>query len=208
MAVLQELLPAEAKGLVFDLDGTVLDTMAHHWQAWKQLSEEFGFSLSVDQLLSLAGKPSRAIMELLCEEQGLTHIDIDTAVQRKTDLYVELAGATQVVECVMEIVHAGKARGLPIAIATGGSKPQVAKSLSAVGLLEGFFDAIVTANDITPGNGKPHPETFLRAAELIGVDPKFCVGYEDAPLGMEAIKRAGFLLAVDVTQMPGYPKLV
>lgn len=67
--------------------------------------------------------------------------------------------------------------GLPIAIATGGSKPQVAKSLSAVGLLEGFFDAIVTANDITPGNGKPHPETFLRAAELIGVDPKFCVGW-------------------------------
>lgn len=50
--------------------GTVLDTMAHHWQAWKQLSEEFGFSLSVDQLLSLAGKPSRAIMELLCEEQA------------------------------------------------------------------------------------------------------------------------------------------
>lgn len=66
------------------------------------------------------------------------------------------------------------ASGLPIAIATGGSRPQVTKSLSAVGLLEGFFDAIVTANDVT--HGKPHPETFLRAAELIGVEPQHCVG--------------------------------
>jgi HAD superfamily hydrolase (TIGR01549 family) len=64
--------------------------------------------------------------------------------------------------------------GLPVAIATGGSRPQVTKSLTAVGLLEGYFDAIVTANDVT--FGKPHPETFLRAAELIGVDPKHCVG--------------------------------
>lgn len=66
------------------------------------------------------------------------------------------------------------AAGLPVAIATGGSRPQVTKSLSAVGLLEGFFDAIVTANDVA--HGKPHPETFLRAAELIGVEPKHCVG--------------------------------
>lgn len=54
---------------MFDLDGTVLDTMAHHWAAWRQLSQEFGFELTVAKLLALAGKPSTAIMELLCEEQ-------------------------------------------------------------------------------------------------------------------------------------------
>ncbi|PSC69561.1 Fructose-1-phosphate phosphatase [Micractinium conductrix] len=201
-----EHLPEEAKGLVFDLDGTVLDTMAHHWAAWRQLSQEFGFELTVAKLLALAGKPSTAIMELLCEEQGITTIDIPKAVQRKTELYVELAGETTVVECVMEIARAGKARGLPVAIATGGSRPQVTKALTAVGLLEGFFDAIVTCNDVT--HGKPHPETFLRAAELIGVEPQHCVGYEDAPLGMQAIKAAGFLQAVDVTLLPAYPKLI
>ena len=52
-------------------------------------------------------------------------------------------------------------------------------------------------------HGKPHPETFLKAAAAIGVHPADCVGYEDAPLGMEAIKRAGFMLAVDVTKLPG-----
>ena len=56
-------------GLVFDLDGTVLDTMADHWQAWQQLSHEYGFKITVDQLLSLAGKPTKAILELLCQEQ-------------------------------------------------------------------------------------------------------------------------------------------
>ena len=129
--------------------------------------------------------------------QGLD-IDIERAVARKTELYVELAGDcrlgrqvfsrfwweltasancagdTQVIECVMEIARAGKAKGLPLAIATGGNRAQVTKSLSAVGLLHGYFDAIVTANDVT--HGKPHPETFLRAAELIGVEPKHCVG--------------------------------
>jgi HAD superfamily hydrolase (TIGR01509 family) len=57
-------------------------------------------------------------------------------------------------------------------------------------------------------HGKPHPETFLKAAALIGVEPQHCVGYEDAKLGMEAIKAAGFLQAIDVTEWAGYPKLV
>ncbi|KAL4424868.1 hypothetical protein ABPG77_002091 [Micractinium sp. CCAP 211/92] len=204
-AVSPEYLPPEAKGLVFDLDGTVLDTMGLHWTAWRQLAKEYGFELSVQKLLSLAGKPTKAILELLCEEQGLA-IDVPQATQRKTELYLQVAGDTKLVDCVMEIAHAAKAKGLPMAIATGGSRPQVTKSLAAVGLLEGFFDAVVTCNDVT--HGKPHPETFLRAAELIGVEPQHCVGYEDAPLGMQAIKAAGFLMAVDVTQMEGYPKLV
>ena len=55
----------------------------------------------------------------------------------------------------MNIARAGKARGLPVAIATGGSRAQASRALAAVGLLQGFFDAIVTCNDVT--NGKPHP---------------------------------------------------
>jgi beta-phosphoglucomutase-like phosphatase (HAD superfamily) len=56
-------------------------------------------------------------------------------------------------------------------------------------------------------NGKPHPETFLRAAELIGVPPSACVGYEDAKLGLQAIRAAGYKLAVDVTLLEGYPHI-
>lgn len=212
-----ELLPPEAKGLVFDLDGTVLDTMSHHWQAWNGVAKKYGVHLTAERLLSLAGMPTRSILELLIKEQGLTSVDVDAALAEKTAHYVELAADTKPVDFVLEIARAAKAKGLPIAVATGGSKKQVYKALVATGLLHlgpdgeplpgGFFDAIVTSDCITPGNGKPHPETFLLAAEKIGVPPALCVGYEDAPLGMEAIRRAGFFKAILVTEHPRYPKL-
>ena len=145
-------------------------------------------------------------MELLVDEQELQdHVDIPSAVTRKQDLYVELAHTTKPIDCVLAVAQEAKTRGLPIAVATGGTKKQVFPALQAAGLSD-FFDAVVTADDVT--QGKPHPETFLKAAQLIGVPPEHCVGYEDAPMGMEAIKRAGFLQAIDVTSWHGYPKLV
>jgi HAD superfamily hydrolase (TIGR01509 family) len=179
--------------------------MKHHWAAWQQMAAEYQVALTVEKLLSLAGKPSKAILELLLHEQGIEGLDIDAAVARKQELYLAQADDTTPIEAVFRIARAGKARGLPMAVATGGSRRQVTKAMAASGLSD-FFGAVVTADDIT--NGKPHPETFLRAAELIGVDPAGCVGYEDAPLGMDAIKAAGFLKAVDVTVLEGYPRLV
>ena len=63
------------------------------------------------------------------------------------------------------------------------------------------FKAVVTAQDVV--RGKPDPETYLKAAEALGIAPEACVGYEDAELGMQAIKAAGFLEAIDVTKLPG-----
>ena len=85
--------------------------MPHHWAAWSQTAREHGIALTIPQLLAQAGKPSTAIMALLCEQQGLHHVDRDAAVQRKQELYVELAGDTLRIEVVMAIAHAGKARG-------------------------------------------------------------------------------------------------
>ena len=64
------------------------------------------------------------------------------------------------------------------------------------------FKAVVTAQDVV--RGKPDPETYLKAAEALGIAPELCVGYEDAELGMQAIKAAGFLEAIDVTKLPGF----
>lgn len=132
-------------GLVFDLDGTILDTMQHHWDAWRQTAEEFGLKLSVEELLALAGKPSTAIMELLCSQQDAHHIDIPSAVKRKQDLYCELAHATEPIGVVLDIAKAAKARGLPVAVATGGSSRQVTKAMAAANLTD-FFDAVVTCD--------------------------------------------------------------
>ena len=81
---------------------------------------------------------------------------------------------------------------------------QVEPAMKSSGVYD-FFEVVVTCDDVS--EGKPHPETFLRAAELLNTDPGLCAGFEDAPMGMEAIRRAGFLQAIDVTKYPWYPRI-
>lgn len=202
----EDLLPAGCKGCVFDCDGTILHTMQHHWNAWKAVTKELGLHCTLDKLKALAGKPSTEIFKIISEEQRAGDVDITAATIRKTELYIELATDTVVIQSVMDIADAAKERGIPCAIATGGQRKSILVALEAAGLAD-YFDAIVTADDITPGHGKPHPETFLLAAKAIGVDPSSCVGYEDAVLGFQAIQAAGFLKAIDVTTLPGYPHI-
>jgi beta-phosphoglucomutase-like phosphatase (HAD superfamily) len=118
--------------------------MKHHWAAWDQTAREHGISLTAQKLLSLAGKPSTAIMKLLCEEQGLA-IDIDSAVKRKADIYCELAVTTQPIDIVLAVAQAAKAKNIPIAVATGGSKRQITGSMAAAGI-SSLFDAVVCAD--------------------------------------------------------------
>lgn len=120
--------------------------MPYHWAAWEQTTRELGIELSLERLLSLAGKPSHAIMELLCKEQGLKDsIDIPGAVKRKQDIYVSLAEASKPIDFVLNVAKIAKSRGIPVAVATGGSRRQVSTSLSASGL-DSFFDAVVTCD--------------------------------------------------------------
>lgn len=163
-------LPDGCQGLVFDLDGTILHTMHHHWMAWEQVSREYGFKLTKETLFSMAGMPSVRIMDVLATEQGLT-FDVEGAALRKQKIYASLATNTEVIPLVMETARQAKARGLPVAVATGGSKLQVKVAMESAGV-DTFFDAVVTCDDVQ--HGKPHPETFLKAAQLIGVDPEKC----------------------------------
>jgi len=142
-------------------------------------------------------------MKTLCEEQNLT-FNVEEAALRKQRIYASLAHETEVIPMVMETARKAKEQKIPIAIATGGSKLQVSVAMKSAGI-DDFFDAVVTCDDIE--HGKPHPETFLKAAALIGVNPEKCVGFEDAPKGLEAIKNARFLQAIDVRTLPGYPTL-
>ena len=194
---------SDAQGLVYDFDGTLINSMHHHWEAWHQVSKEYGFELTKKTLFEMAGQPSVQIMKTLCEEQELV-FDVEEAALRKQRLYASLAEDTEVIPVVMETARKAKERGIPVAVATGGSKLQVSVAMKSAGL-DGFFDAVVTCDDVE--HGKPHPETFLKAAELIGVRPEKCVGFEDAPKGLEAIKNAGFLQAIDVRTWPGYPSI-
>ncbi|KXZ50842.1 hypothetical protein GPECTOR_15g528 [Gonium pectorale] len=206
VSVPEELLPTDAKALIFDCDGTLLDSMGIHYEAWKHTAALFGITITAKAMVELAGKPVNELLDILAERSGvavtpeLRHNFFTT----KSQFYLDHAREVKVIDSVIDIVRAGAARGLPMAVASGGTRRHVMEGLTSTGLLP-YFSAIVCGEDVP--NGKPAPDAFLLAAKQLGVEPSGCVGYEDAALGMQAIRNAGYLAAVDVTQLPSYPHL-
>lgn len=183
------------KGLIFDCDGTLADTMPLHWRAWNSITSRHGIHFPEDRFYSLGGVPSRDILQMLREEQGLK-IDPIAVAKEKEIAYLDLMHQVGPIHEVVNIAreHHGK---LPMAVASGGIKPIIEKVLVHLGIRE-YFAAVVTSEDVT--KQKPAPDIFLEAARRIGVEPRFCRGYEDTDLGMTAIRSAG-MDAVDVREL-------
>jgi len=181
------------KGLIFDSDGTLIDTMPMHYLAWVEIIQAAGGEFPEKLFYDLAGVPSDRITEVLNEKFGYQLDPVETAA-RKEKLFVAkyLPGAKPIAP-VIDIAEAYKGR-LPMAVATGGIPPVVNKALKTMGK-ENFFDAVVTIKDVP--RGKPAPDTFLEAARRIGVAPELCQVFEDSDAGLEAARRAG-MVATDV----------
>ena len=188
---------SEIHGLIFDCDGTLVDTMPLHWQAWNSVCKRHGIVFPEERFYALGGVPSVKILHMLKDEQGL---DMDpVAVSReKEEAYIPLMPEAKLIEPIAAIARDAQGR-LPMAVATGGRAKYIKPLLESVGILD-WFGAVVTADDVE--NHKPAPDTFLKAAALIGVPAEECRAYEDTDLGMEAIRAAG-MEAVDVREIPG-----
>jgi beta-phosphoglucomutase-like phosphatase (HAD superfamily) len=185
----------EPKGLVFDCDGTLADTMPLHWRAWSLVTQRHGLHFAEDRFYSLGGVPSRDILKMLAEEQGrsLDHIAV---AHEKEEAYLPLMAQVEPIHAVVEIAKANFGK-IPMAVASGGTQPIIVSVLEHLKIRH-LFGAVVTSEMVT--NQKPAPDIFLEAARRIGVDPKFCRAYEDTDLGMQAIRSAG-MEAVDVRTM-------
>ena len=188
---------SEIRGLIFDCDGTLVDTMPLHWRAWNSVCKRHGIVFPEERFYALGGVPSVKILHMLKDEQGL---DMDpVAVSReKEEAYIPLMPEAKLIEPIAAIARDAQGR-LPMAVATGGRTKYIKPLLESVGILD-WFGAVVTADDVE--NHKPAPDTFLKAAALIGVPAEECRAYEDTDLGMEAIRAAG-MEAVDVREIPG-----
>jgi beta-phosphoglucomutase family hydrolase len=187
--------PPGTVGLIFDCDGTLADTMPVHYKAWAAMLAPHGIEFPEQEFYALAGMPSTKIVQLLAAEQGVVVPDdvIAQMVVEKEQDYLLTVTAVQPIGPVVEI--ASRYRGvLPMAVASGGHRWVVDKTLEAIGVTD-WFDAVVGAEDTELH--KPEPDVFLEAARRLGVEPVGCVVFEDADLGMEAARRAG-MLGVDV----------
>ena len=187
----------QIKGLVFDCDGTLADTMPLHWRAWQIVTHRHELHFPMDRFYSLGGVPSRDIVKLLATEQGRT-LDYLAVAHEKEQVYLPLMAQVRPIEAVAAIARANYGK-IPMAVASGGTQPIITAVLEQLNLRH-LFGAIVTNEMIQ--NQKPAPDIFLEAARRIGVAPEFCRGYEDTDLGLQAVRSAG-MDAVDVRILLG-----
>lgn len=185
------------RGLIFDCDGTLVDTMPLHWMTWQSVCDKHGIKFEEERFYALGGVGSIQIFSMLLEEQGLTGDPVALS-REKEESFLPFAPQAKAIGPVRKIVEAHRGE-LPMAVATGGKRVNCTAVLKGVGMFD-WFDAIVTSEDVE--NQKPAPDIFLKAAEQIEVPPEECRAYEDTDLGMSAIRAAG-MDAVDIRGLIG-----
>ncbi len=171
---------------IFDCDGTLADTMPLHYKAWCAAMREHDCDFPEALFYELGGVPTVRIVEILNERHGHNMPAVETA-RYKEQLYLEMVSQIGPIEPVVAIakeIH-GK---LPMAVASGGHRHIVTKTLDALGIT-GLFDVIIGSEDYV--NGKPAPDPFLTAARALGVEPSRCLVFEDTQTGVTAAKAAG-----------------
>lgn len=183
------------QGLIFDCDGTLADTMPLHWRAWQVIATRHKLHLPEQRFYELGGVPSRDILKMLSQEQGIPLDHLAVAREKEAE-YLPLVAQVEPINVVVAIVRENHGR-IPMAVASGGTHKVIELVLDHLGIRK-FFDAIVTSEDVT--KQKPAPDIFIEAARRISVPASFCRAYEDTDLGMQAIRAAG-MEAVDVRQL-------
>jgi beta-phosphoglucomutase family hydrolase len=180
------------RGLIFDCDGTLADTMPLHWRAWQKIAARYDFEFPQDRFYALGGVPSRDILKLLSQEQGLKFDYLAVAREKEAE-YQPLIAQVEPINAVVGVARANYGK-VPMAVASGGTQAMIGMVLERLGIRH-LFQAVVTSEQVA--HQKPAPDIFLEAAHRIGVAPQYCRGYEDTDLGMQAIRAAG-MEAVDV----------
>jgi beta-phosphoglucomutase family hydrolase len=184
--------PPHIRGLVFDCDGTIADTMPLHYQSWVATFRKYNREFPERVFYEFAGMPTSRIIETFNEKQGYG-IPVAEAAQLKEELFERFLHQVAPIEPVVRLVR--KYSGvLPMAVASGGSGAIVSKTLQALNLEQAFV-AVVTADDVQ--HGKPAPDIFLEAARRLGVPPSLCCAFEDGELGLQSAKAAG-MMVVDI----------
>lgn len=180
--------PGAFAAYIFDLDGTLVDTMPLHYRAWDQAMRQAGLTRQLDENLfySLGGVPTLKVAEHIAAHYGLK-IDPQEVFHVKETFFTEIMGDAELIRPVVDFARV-VAEHHPVAIASGGPRLVVRRSLEITGLAP-LFPVVVTPEDVA--HGKPAPDLFLLAARRMGVPAIECLVFEDAEPGMQAAVAAG-----------------
>jgi HAD superfamily hydrolase (TIGR01509 family) len=181
--------PGSFEGYIFDCDGTLADTMPVHYNGFLHAFGKHGapFHFDEEDFYSWGGVALREVVERLNRKHGAS-VDPDAIFETKNAYMEAHAMDARPVEPVVAFARQVAAERKPVAVASGGHRDEVLRTLRAIGV-EDLFPVVVTRSEVT--HGKPHPETYLRAAEQLGVAPERCLVFEDATPGVESARAAG-----------------
>lgn len=185
------------EGYIFDLDGTLADSMPAHYRSWRQAFADNGaaFDFTWKLFYEHAGVGGLDTIHKLSARFNQP-LPAEAIMEQQHGLLMEYLMQVEPVAEVAALARELKAQGAKIAVASGGEREHVLDTLRLIGL-EDFFPVIVTRDDVQ--HSKPHPETFLRAAQWLGIaQPSRCVVFEDSLIGVDAARAA----AMDWVYLP------
>ncbi len=187
--------PAATAALIFDCDGTLADTMPAHYRAWLAMLRRYGIPFPEERFYALGGMPTAQIIRLLAAEAGVAvpEEEIPRMVAEKENGFLDHLREVRLIGPVAHIAAAYRGR-LPLAIASGGYRRTIIKTLEHLQVLD-WFDVVVTAEDTV--RHKPEPDVYLEAARRLNVPADKCVVFEDTDIGLEAARRAA-MTAIDI----------
>jgi len=181
-------------GYIFDLDGTLVDSMPVHYKAWRWALREHGAPQHVfrwEEFVAHGGMAAPDIVADLNATYGL-NMEPETVADDKRNRYAWLLQneTLPVIPETVNLVRRLREQGIPYAIGTGSMPSGATDTLESAGVAD-LFPIMVTPADVPPGLGKPRPDIFLLCAERMGVNPRECVVFEDAEPGIQAAMAGG-----------------
>lgn len=185
-------IPKNTQALIFDCDGTLVDSMPLHFESWRENFEAYGKEYPHNFIDKRKGMPIKKVIEDYNLEFNSSINPEKFAEEHELRSIVKLQNVKPI-NITVQIVYKYKDI-LPMVVCSGSNKESVETSLKAIGVIN-YFKEIITADDnMKP---KPAPDIFLEAAKRLNVEPQFCQVFEDSDLGIKAAQAAG-MLATDI----------
>ncbi len=179
----------DAKSVIFDMDGVLIDSFRCHFESWRRVAAEYGRIYTESQFVAGFGRTSREVIAEQWDGEPLSPSTIREIDERKESLFRELIDQDfPAMDGAVELVATLSDGGFRIAVGSSGPPDNVRLAIDRLGI-RGRLTAIITGGDVKIG--KPDPQVFTLAAERMGVAPAQCVVVEDAPVGIEAARRGG-----------------
>ena len=185
----------EIRGVLFDLDGVVIDTEKLYTRFWMEASRDLGHPMTLEQALQMRSLGSRESQEKLDSFFGAAVLPYADLRARRIELMEAFIAEHGVEEKrgIRELLAHLKEKNIPCAITSSSSIPVIRRHLGSLGLLDGFT-ALCSGKDVPMG--KPAPDIYLHGAATLGVNPENCIAIEDSPAGIESAWRAGCMAII------------